>query len=101
MFFLMIRRHPRSTRTDTLFPYTALVRSGPVGDHPAHAVTPVETIPEREQEPPPLRLQCPAPRAQGVGEVDDLRPGHGCAIRLRGGGVHDRAPGGLSTLSCG
>src|SRR3546814_2682241 len=26
-FFLMIRRPPRSTRTDTLFPYTALVRS--------------------------------------------------------------------------
>src|SRR3546814_19573041 len=27
-FFLMIRRPPRSTRTDTLFPYTTLVRSG-------------------------------------------------------------------------
>src|SRR3546814_4137171 len=27
-FFLMIRRPPRSTRTDTLFPYTALFRSG-------------------------------------------------------------------------
>src|SRR3546814_17037660 len=26
-FFLMIRRPPRSTRTDTLFPYTALFRS--------------------------------------------------------------------------
>src|SRR3546814_8128046 len=26
-FFLMIRRPPRSTRTDTLFPYTTLVRS--------------------------------------------------------------------------
>src|SRR3546814_16257190 len=29
----MIRRPPRSTRTDTLFPYTTLFRS-----HPAHAV---------------------------------------------------------------
>src|SRR3546814_16999684 len=31
-FFLMIRRPPRSTRTDTLFPYTTLFRSlpGPV-----------------------------------------------------------------------
>src|SRR3546814_16857946 len=28
-FFLMIRRPPRSTRTDTLFPYTTLFRSGP------------------------------------------------------------------------
>src|SRR3546814_15238890 len=26
-FFLMIRRTPRSTRTDTLFPYTTLFRS--------------------------------------------------------------------------
>src|SRR3546814_19695791 len=30
-FFLMIRRPPRSTRTDPLFPYTALFRS-PGGD---------------------------------------------------------------------
>src|SRR3546814_18783781 len=27
MFFVMIRRPPRSTRTDTLFPYTTLFRS--------------------------------------------------------------------------
>src|SRR3546814_3960398 len=27
MFFLIIRRPPRSTRTDTLFPYTTLFRS--------------------------------------------------------------------------
>src|SRR3546814_15435445 len=27
-FFLIIRRPPRSTRTDTLFPYTTLFRSG-------------------------------------------------------------------------
>src|SRR3546814_12815249 len=31
VFFLMIRRPPRSTRTDTLFPYTTLFRSGYVG----------------------------------------------------------------------
>src|SRR3546814_14535723 len=29
LFFLMIRRPPRSTRTDTLFPYTTLFRSVP------------------------------------------------------------------------
>src|SRR3546814_13774834 len=29
-FFFMIRRPPRSTRTDTLFPYTTLFRSPPV-----------------------------------------------------------------------
>src|SRR3546814_3798635 len=30
-FFLMIRRPPRSTRTDTLFPYTTLFRSSCIG----------------------------------------------------------------------
>src|SRR3546814_1665235 len=40
-FFLMIRRPPRSTRTDTLFPYTTLFRS-----------------PRR----PPVRGQRPGPR---------------------------------------
>src|SRR3546814_12156670 len=28
VFVIMIRRQPRSTRTDTLFPYTTLFRSG-------------------------------------------------------------------------
>src|SRR3546814_11865513 len=31
-FFLMIRRPPRSTRTDTLFPYTTLFRSAGPAD---------------------------------------------------------------------
>src|SRR3546814_6379886 len=30
LFFLMIRRPPRSTRTDTLFPYTTLFRSNDI-----------------------------------------------------------------------
>src|SRR3546814_8144888 len=33
IFFLMIRRPPRSTRTDTLFPYTTLFRSTPLRRH--------------------------------------------------------------------
>src|SRR3546814_14949709 len=33
-FFLMIRRPPRSTRTDTLFPYTTLFRSPHSPHHP-------------------------------------------------------------------
>src|SRR3546814_8169045 len=33
MFFLMIRRPPKSTRTDTLFPYTTLFRSSPQPRH--------------------------------------------------------------------
>src|SRR3546814_11684237 len=38
VFFLMIRRPPRSTRTDTLFPYTTLFRSAaPLGrQRPRH-----------------------------------------------------------------
>src|SRR3546814_12452288 len=38
-FFLMIRRPPRSTRTDTLFPYTTLFRSWlrPCGRRPMTA----------------------------------------------------------------
>src|SRR3546814_20634011 len=39
LFFLMILRPPRSTRTDTLFPYTTLFRSGL---HPAVAREGVE-----------------------------------------------------------
>src|SRR3546814_674311 len=39
-FFLMIRRPPRSTRTDTLFPYTTLFRSASApaasSDRPPH-----------------------------------------------------------------
>src|SRR3546814_6243878 len=41
-FFLMIRRPPRSTRTDTLFPYTTLFRS--TGVH----VNEISTFLERE-----------------------------------------------------
>src|SRR3546814_16411417 len=37
VFFLMIRRTPRSTRTDTLFPYTTLFRSELTGPPPPAA----------------------------------------------------------------
>src|SRR3546814_1240543 len=36
-FFLMIRRPPRSTLTDTLFPYTTLFRSGKFLSEHTHA----------------------------------------------------------------
>src|SRR3546814_5280714 len=58
VFFLMIRRPPRSTRTDTLFPYTTLFRSEPAaGGHSrkrrdrgarhggSHPLTPAEADP--------------------------------------------------------
>src|SRR3546814_2847065 len=41
IFFLMIRRPPRSTRTDTLFPYTTLFRS----PHLLRAIDPAAYVP--------------------------------------------------------
>src|SRR3546814_4632167 len=71
--FLMIRRPPRSTRTDTLFPYTTLVRSGTScglyscvdrarrgwiakarhKPDPRQAVPPRHRIPDHQDTPPP------------------------------------------------
>src|SRR3546814_6491684 len=42
-FFLMIRRPPRSTRTDTLFPYTTLFRSAE-GDGACRRLTKTEVL---------------------------------------------------------
>src|SRR3546814_4419038 len=44
--FLMLRRPPRSTRTDTLSPYTTLFRSSP-RTLPPHAPLPVVSTPSR------------------------------------------------------
>src|SRR3546814_3123864 len=38
----MIRRPPRSTRTDTLFPYTTLFRSAAIGDFARSAIEPLD-----------------------------------------------------------
>src|SRR3546814_6847985 len=47
LFFLMIRRPPRSTRTDTLFPYTTLFRSlVAVGAQAAEE--PIDDIPDSQ-----------------------------------------------------
>src|SRR3546814_6846294 len=50
-FFLRIRRPPRSTRTDTLFPYTTLFRSRP---------RPASPAPDR----PPDHAPAPAPQGK-------------------------------------
>src|SRR3546814_7466985 len=55
-FFLMIRRPPRSTRTDTLFPYTTLFRS----DRRAGAAP-------RRGQPAPRRRQVRAARYRRAG----------------------------------
>src|SRR3546814_19518330 len=54
-FFLMIRRPPRSTRTDTLFPYTTLFRSQP---HRARALR-AAVSPERLPALKPAGLRAP------------------------------------------
>src|SRR3546814_15605716 len=46
-FFLMIRRPPRSTRTDTLFPYTTLFRSAACILLHAHALSGSHRLPCR------------------------------------------------------
>src|SRR3546814_16936783 len=45
-FFLMIRRPPRSTRTDTLFPYTTLFRS----DQTAATIVLVNDLGQRRED---------------------------------------------------
>src|SRR3546814_3460328 len=56
-FCLMIRRPPRSTRTDTLFPYTTLFRSTPdttrseVPDSPARCISAPGKWPRGQTEP--------------------------------------------------
>src|SRR3546814_14448187 len=60
-FFLMIRRPPRSTRTDTLFPYTTLFRShdGVASDNGRRTcsaqVIRMETVGLRQATEPPAR----------------------------------------------
>src|SRR3546814_10063101 len=57
-FFLMIRRPPRSTRTDTLFPYTTLFRSTEAAGHaPRFAVQLVQ------DDQPSLAVQLPITHA--------------------------------------
>src|SRR3546814_21034235 len=81
----MIRRPPRSTRTDTLFPYTTLFRSGwATLAPPADVRTEYETIPGRAG-PIAIKKYFPA----------KLNPDCPRVLFLHGGGwIH----GGLETL---
>src|SRR3546814_15992680 len=66
----MIRRPPRSTRTDTLFPYTTLFRS--LGWTPAYAQAPAEAqiAPALPQAVAPAQAEStdPAPNV-GIGDI--------------------------------
>src|SRR3546814_4253113 len=63
-FFLMIRRPPRSTRTDTLFPYTTLFRSRSCGSGRLTTIGPesVSTF-HTSHDTPPVSGSSGSPRA--------------------------------------
>src|SRR3546814_19228491 len=70
-FFLRIRRPPRSTRTDTLFPYTTLFRAEAVDAHRLHA--PAQAVQHQAQHIGVRHVQRVA--ATGVFHVEALVPG--------------------------
>src|SRR3546814_16395460 len=77
-FFLMIRRPPRSTRPDTLFPYTTLFRSCDFGRDPhTHALrlrfTCLQAGVRAFQRPPVRAEQVEFPGRVEAGIVDRLR----------------------------
>src|SRR3546814_5506341 len=87
-FFLMIRRPPRSTRTDTLFPYTTLFRSGalgqgrrgvrPAGDRATVRWNPGRQtgalsagLPDADASRRCFRLPCPLHAVDGIGRSEE------------------------------
>src|SRR3546814_12048338 len=81
-FILMIRRPPRSTRTDTLFPYTTLFRSGG-GDIAAHHPESLaeRALDDREAIHLPLALGAAAAvRAVEANGVHLVEVGHGAVL---------------------
>src|SRR3546814_15669290 len=108
-FFLMIRRPPRSTRTDTLFPYTTLFRSaghrrtGP--GRPARGIQGRDELPHRG-----LSARAAAPEPAALPGLDRRADRHsdlrGAQPGGRGGARTHRPPtlpwltGGLPRTSC-
>src|SRR3546814_18025071 len=78
-FFLMIRRPPRSTRTDTLFPYTTLFRSWGSGPAPLPRSGPNSSRDRREPRRHARRASVSGPGASSAGR----RARAGCAIPAR------------------
>src|SRR3546814_12768839 len=63
-FFLMLRRPPRSTRTDTLFPYTTLFRSEAIVAIAAGRRRGLAEMPEQDRAAAPRGLDQGAQRRQ-------------------------------------
>src|SRR3546814_14259330 len=77
VFFLMIQRPPRSTRTDTLFPYTTLFRSFRIlltpRSLPALLRLPALPPPLRLDESHDVSIDCPASVVDDATAKRDLR----------------------------
>src|SRR3546814_18478044 len=67
----MIRRPPRSTRTDTLFPYTTLFRSGVFGRY-ARSIMPARPVALDQRD---RRARSPAAGGVGLRRHADCGPG--------------------------
>src|SRR3546814_14137115 len=107
----MIRRPPRSTRTDTLFPYTTLFRSdasdlvavgrhrvGVPGEH--DPASPTELGAGHEVRPDPLDVEMGLSPQPGLDVLDDLRllVAHRRDVDQRGGGGKQVRYGPLARL---
>src|SRR3546814_3988391 len=80
-FFLMIRRPPRSTRTDTLFPYTTLFRSRRSARRAGLPRWPGRAVARLRASQPRLERKR---RGAGVGPLDDLQLARYIACDRRG-----------------
>src|SRR3546814_9155411 len=82
----MIRRPPRSTRTDTLFPYTTLGR-GRCGTHAYRAASPPARLARYVRSAIAARfrrLLCKLSSRDTLGGGDAERAGQGCTLQLEG-----------------
>src|SRR3546814_4516959 len=93
-FFLMIRRPPRSTRTDTLFPYTTLFRSRD-RRHRSPRRRPGRTAAPAARYAPPLRSPAPDRSEEHTSELQSLMPNSYAVFCLQKTKVVTRTPLGL------
>src|SRR3546814_12863027 len=84
----MIRRPPRATRTDTLFPYTTLFRSLAIVDREQDALAVLEAVDVFDQAFDRRQVRLPAAEARRVQVAVEIAGGHGrnaAARRIAGG----------------
>src|SRR3546814_13627826 len=90
-FFLMIRRPPRSTRTDTLFPYTTLFRAPRSAGRRAAMPRVVESacpvLPGRE-----AFAAAPCPKRSGAAPRREERAAAAPPVRSRSPAAHRPVP---------